>query len=124
MYASIETAGPSLQGGDGDDVLLASAAVDHMTGGQGADKFVFIAEQGADPLAIDKILDFQAGEDEIQLTAVTGQKIDTASLLFNENAQALTYRMEGDTVEYSISIQSHNGGLLIETDMKHSIFTL
>ena len=85
---------------------------------------MFIAEQGADPLTIDKILDFHPGEDQIHLAAVTGQKIDTAHLLFDEDAQALTYRMEGDTVEYSISIESHDGGLLKDTDVMLSVIPL
>ena len=61
-----------VQGGEGDDVLLAVAGVDELTGGAGADRFVFrkASEIGVDEGTRDVITDFEAGTDIIDLRGV------------------------------------------------------
>ena len=62
----------ALNGGAGDDVLNGGLDVDAMTGGSGADRFLwtdyedFIAVSGG----IDRITDFVAGQDTIDLSAI------------------------------------------------------
>jgi Ca2+-binding RTX toxin-like protein len=62
----------ALSGGAGDDVLNGGLDVDAMTGGTGADRFLwtdyedFIAVSGG----IDRITDFVAGQDTIDLSAI------------------------------------------------------
>ncbi|ASL28876.1 glycosyl hydrolase family 28-related protein [Azotobacter chroococcum] len=64
-----------LDGGTGDDVLDGGAGRDRLTGGAGADTFVFSAREdsyrtSSSSLA-DLILDFDAGEDLIDLSALS-----------------------------------------------------
>jgi serralysin len=54
-----------LNGGGGDDVLVGGAGDDKLIGGRGADVFAFANGDGND-----RIMDFSAGEDLIDLTAL------------------------------------------------------
>jgi Ca2+-binding RTX toxin-like protein len=53
----------NLNGGAGMDTLEGGTSIDSLTGGEGADMFLFRTKVGAN----DKLLDFTAGEDHIQL---------------------------------------------------------
>ncbi|HEY8592592.1 MAG TPA: M10 family metallopeptidase C-terminal domain-containing protein [Sphingomicrobium sp.] len=53
-----------LLGGDANDILIGGTGNDTLTGGAGADKFVFVGNDGND-----RITDFKSGVDKIDLTA-------------------------------------------------------
>jgi len=55
-----------LVGGDGDDTLVGGSGNDQLRGGSGRDAFRF--DTPLDPYSADRILDFRAGEDRIQLS--------------------------------------------------------
>jgi VCBS repeat-containing protein len=60
--------GAALVGTDEKDVIFATEGNDTLTGGAGADQFVFAPESECDPSA-DEITDFKQGEDHIDLRA-------------------------------------------------------
>jgi Ca2+-binding RTX toxin-like protein len=60
----------SLKGGAGADTLLGGAGVDTLDGGAGADDFVFTAATDSLPGALDTILGFVRGEDDIVVSAI------------------------------------------------------
>jgi serralysin len=63
-------------GGEGDDRLTGGGGADTLTGGAGADVFVFLAVADSAPGSADRILDFTAGQDLIDLSAIDA---DTAT---------------------------------------------
>jgi hypothetical protein len=69
IFNQAET-GPNvaLNGTSGKDVIFATEGNDTLTGGAGADQFVFAPESECDPSA-DEITDFKQGEDHIDLRA-------------------------------------------------------
>ncbi len=109
----------NLQGGDGDDILIASAAADTMSGGKGADTFVFVATAIDTVPVLDRILDFHVGEDLIRLHT-NGN--DTPR--FDESSQQLYYRNNNSGPYHSVVIHSHDGSTLTETDILKSISVL
>ena len=78
----------SLIGGRGDDVLIGGGGADRLKGGAGVDRFVF--RPGQD---IDRIVDFRAGEDVLDLTARGASGFD--ALVFEQAADAV---LVGDEV--------------------------
>ncbi|MEF9603243.1 M10 family metallopeptidase C-terminal domain-containing protein, partial [Paracoccus sp. PXZ] len=58
-----------IQGGDGNDTLAGGSGSDTLVGGLGADVFVFSAAEDLDG-STDFILDFQSGEDRIDLSGL------------------------------------------------------
>ena len=59
-----------LFGGTGSDTLIAGSGVDVMTGGAGADLFMFSNYETGTGAAADRITDFGAGSDKIDLAAI------------------------------------------------------
>jgi Ca2+-binding RTX toxin-like protein len=59
-----------LFGGDGDDVLRGGTGWDRLTGGAGADRFEFTGTSDSPVAKPDEILDFQRGQDRIDLSAI------------------------------------------------------
>jgi serralysin len=59
----------TLDGGAGEDVLVGGPGRDMLTGGSGADRFLFESAADSRPSARDRILDFQAGADKIDLSS-------------------------------------------------------
>ncbi len=68
--------GDTLRGGAGDDALTGGSANDQLFGGAGADVFVFTAASDSRPGfgQRDLIWDFQAGIDEIDLSAIDAKE--------------------------------------------------
>jgi Ca2+-binding RTX toxin-like protein len=64
----------SLSGGGGDDRLFGGDGRDTLTGGKGADVFVFAPGSTAGR-APDQIGDFRPGQDRIDLSGLTGEKL-------------------------------------------------
>jgi Ca2+-binding RTX toxin-like protein len=54
----------------GDDYLAGGAGADSLRGGLGSDRFVFTATSDSMAGSVDRILDFQAGRDKIDLTKI------------------------------------------------------
>jgi Ca2+-binding RTX toxin-like protein len=83
-----------LSAGLGDDVLVGGLGRDQMTGGDGRDTFVFgLGDASIDGLRLDMILDFQTGQDRIQIGAGLGpigaQDLESAWMNGNTYATAL-----------------------------------
>ncbi|WP_181817361.1 calcium-binding protein [Paracoccus pantotrophus] len=105
-----------LQGGDGSDTLAGGAGSDTLVGGLGADVFVFSATEDLDG-SIDVILDFQPGEDRIDLaglglTFIGSENFSAPGQLRADWSQAGAHRLlvdlDGDgTAELTIQL----GGL-------------
>ena len=70
--------GDHLFGGDGDDRLLGGGGADVLTGGAGRDSFVFLLTSDSAPGAADRIMDFTAGEDLIDVSRLDAN-ISTAA---------------------------------------------
>ena len=60
----------SLSGGAGDDLLIVTDGGNNLSGGTGADTFQFLFSQGI-PDSLNRISDFQAGEDSLIIQGVT-----------------------------------------------------
>ena len=118
LYATPQNGVHQLQGGDGNDLLIASAAAEQLQGGKGADDFVFVAT-AHHGIALDHILDFHAGEDRIHL--IVG---DNAEVRFEETSQELLYKSAASTQYQSIAIHSHDGNLLSEADVLQALHIL
>jgi serralysin len=90
-------------GGGGDDRINGNSANNELTGGDGADTFIFV-----DDGSVDTIKDFQSGSDVIDLTELVG--VDSSDVAFdavqdklfvntdNDAAYELTIIVKGDDV--------------------------
>ena len=67
-----------LYGGSGNDVLTGNEAVDYIWGGSGNDLFTYLSASDSNIRAWDRIVDFQQGEDKIDLSALLGATTDLA----------------------------------------------
>ncbi len=72
-------------GGSGDDIFVASDAVNELTGGDGDDQFVFrtIASTGSGKGSRDKILDFEVG-DRIQIDDISEEFEEQFNAVYDE----------------------------------------
>ena len=97
-------------GADGDDVIEGTAADNRLTGGAGADTFVFEAGHGSDT-----VTDFTDGEDLIDLSAFTGitQFSDLVIAQVGDDAQI---DLSGETGGGTITLQNFAAGDLDEAD--------
>lgn len=73
-------------GTDGDDVIEGTAADNRLTGGDGADTFVFGPDHGTDT-----ITDFTAGTDKIDLSALTGITSAADLTCWQDGSDAVIY---------------------------------
>jgi len=80
-----------LEGGSGKDTLIGGNGDDILRGGTGADTFMFLtaAEASASGDLVDRITDFQSGQDKIDLSAFMhgGQFNGTAPLVAGQGPQ-------------------------------------
>jgi serralysin len=91
-------------GGVGNDPLMATDGVDELTGGAGADRFVFaqVRIAGDAGAARDVITDFASGQDKIHLARIdanstkSGNQSWTLTDAFSGRAGELTISREGD----------------------------
>ena len=58
----------TLSGGDGNDTLDGGDGADRYAGGGGKDRFVFTDDGGGAPDSVERVLDFQNGQDKIDLS--------------------------------------------------------
>lgn len=95
--------GDRIFGDDGNDTVNGNLGNDQLSGGAGADKFIFNAVLSA-PTNVDTILDFEAGVDQIQLSASifmafnaqVGQVVGLSDkLLYDSNSGVLRYDADG-----------------------------
>ena len=111
--------GDRLLGGGGNDVLNGGAAADRMAGGTGADVFVFSTAAEAGTVAThDRISDFTAGSDHLDLAAIQpGQTFIGATAFGNVAGQVrydvasglLTGDLNGNGVaDYAIELTNHS----------------
>jgi len=63
-----------LNGGEGNDTITGGKGADTLTGGAGNDTFAFVGVSDSDLKKIDKITDFAAGADKIDLSAIDAVK--------------------------------------------------
>lgn len=122
-----------LYGNDGDDKLIGGAGADFLLGGDGADTFRFNA--GLSSRNIDKIDDFVAGEDSIQLDRrVFGEAGETGALearafvlgteardgsdriIYDDEAGALYYDEDGTGAAEQIQFARLGTGLDLGAD--------
>ena len=73
-----------ISGGIGDDELVGGTGYDRLRGGLGADKFRLLTGYG-----YDRILDFQDGEDQLQVKAIDG--LDNVSVTNGVGGHARVY---------------------------------
>lgn len=86
-------------GGSGDDVLIGNQAANKLTGGEGADRFLF-----ADDGSIDTITDFHSGVDLIDLSAIVG--LDSTDVSYSAGQHKLFVNTDGDSaIELTIIVQ-------------------
>jgi Ca2+-binding RTX toxin-like protein len=62
---ALTTVGANLSGGNGDDSLISSNGADQLTGGSGADRFIFRDTVQSSTTIFDTINDFVVGQDKL-----------------------------------------------------------
>jgi Ca2+-binding RTX toxin-like protein len=96
-------------GGSGNDTIVGNAVNNRLTGGAGADHFVFLADQGHDV-----VTDFKANKakDVIDLTGVDGLNSwnDVKALLTATAQGTLIHLGTGDVLLQGVSLSSLSGG--------------
>ncbi|MBB94223.1 MAG: hypothetical protein CML68_06445 [Rhodobacteraceae bacterium] len=98
-----------LTGGAGDDILVGGQGADQLRGGDGADVFVFDMGDGA----LDKVMDFQAGTDTLDLSGWTMlRSADQIGFTVLSNGIQLTY------AEETLQVFSADGTSLSEADIR------
>ncbi|SFJ43997.1 hypothetical protein [Jannaschia pohangensis] len=110
------TAGQSLSGGTNDDVLFARHMNVQLTGGAGADRFVFDAGYGASG-SLGTIMDFQPGVDRILFPSLPHlSNLSQFDIVSTANGAILTYG------EVSVTIRSATGQPLTADDFTQADF--
>ncbi len=87
----------NIMAGSGDDVLVASAAQNRLSGGEGDDTFVFTeaAMTGPSPEAMDCIVDFQIG-DKIDVSRIDADENEDGKQLFEFKGNAEKFEKSGE----------------------------
>lgn len=78
-------------GGHGDDRINGNSANNRLTGGDGADTFIFVKDGSTDT-----ITDFKSGTDKIDLSEVPG--LDASKVFFDSASDTLKIDTNGDNV--------------------------
>src|SRR5262249_5352037 len=113
LFAGGDDIGNVLQGGDGNDRLVSGQGQDGMIGQEGIDTFVFSTGTGADDH--DSLLDFQSGQDVIELIGV-GADFDPLAHLTDGANRVLGVTL---TLDNGATIDIHNH---TAADLQHSDF--
>lgn len=82
----------TLDGQDGDDLLIDGSGVDILTGGAGSDTFRFVSDESTD-----RITDFDADEDIIDVSAWGVSSFEELELSFASTSQVIV-EFEGETL--------------------------
>jgi Ca2+-binding RTX toxin-like protein len=101
-------AGDRMVAGSGDDVLIGGAGPDQLYGGVGGDTFVFgsVDDIGLVAGTRDRIFDFEAGVDEIDLRAIDANLASAA-----DNAFVLVGALTGTAGQVTLRVAGGNGFL-------------
>jgi hypothetical protein len=92
----------TLNGGDGDDEIAGGALIDFLTGNAGADDFNYgnVSESGPSSGARDRIYDFEAGIDDIDVSAIDAMASTGADDAFTQFIGAAAFTAEGQIRAY------------------------
>ena len=101
-----------LKGGDGDDTLEGGAGRDLLTGGTGDDTFVFGVSDIVTGPARDRITDFAAGSDTIDLAAIDANAGTAADDGFALIGAAVFSRHAGELRQFAL-----HGNTVVEGDI-------
>lgn len=102
----------TLRGGAGEDVLTGGGGRDLLVGGEDADRFVFLSASDSAGRHADRIADFLAGQDRIDLSAVDADANATGDQAFAFIGAAGFSRTAGE-----LRIQAEGGDLLVAADI-------
>ncbi|MDO5687424.1 MAG: hypothetical protein Q4G42_08615 [Neisseria sp.] len=115
----------NMDGGDGDDVLVAGHGVSIMRGGAGKDTFIFTTEHSRDfnTALVDQILDFNPGEDKILLTHSEGWSVIQSQGSWVESLQRFQYHVAKDNAWYfnGISIRTYDGHAMTYDELMSAV---
>lgn len=96
-------------GGSGDDRINGNQVDNLLTGGEGADTFIFVADG-----SIDTITDFQTGVDKIDLTELGD--LDAGDLFFDSAENKLFVNSDADA-DYELTVIVNGSDLNLATDV-------
>ena len=96
-------------GGSGDDRINGNQVDNLLTGGEGADTFIFVADG-----SIDTITDFQTGVDKIDLTELGD--LDASDLFFDSAENKLFVNSDADA-DYELTVIVNGSDLNLATDV-------
>jgi Ca2+-binding RTX toxin-like protein len=87
----------TLNGGDGDDEIAGGAALDFLSGNAGADDFNYaaVSDSGPSSGARDRIYDFAAGLDDIDVSAIDASAAGGGNEAFTQFLGAAAFTAEG-----------------------------
>jgi hypothetical protein len=96
-------------GGSGDDRINGNQVDNLLTGGEGADTFIFVADGSTDT-----ITDFQTGVDKIDLTELGD--LDAGDLFFDSAENKLFVNSDGDA-DYELTVIVNGSDLNLASDV-------
>jgi serralysin len=76
--------GNDLSGGDGNDIIYGGGGQDTLKGGKGHDTFLYLDKSESTLKSPDKILDFETGIDQIDLSALKIKSTEEIYLSYDE----------------------------------------
>jgi Ca2+-binding RTX toxin-like protein len=96
------TGDDTIYGSTSNDLIVAGAGTDTMSGNAGADLFKFAAASETKVAAPDKILDFQPGTDDIDLSSIDANSVLTGNNAFKFlGSSAFTHHAGELRIDYS-----------------------
>jgi Ca2+-binding RTX toxin-like protein len=98
----------TLMGGNGDDEISGGALLDFLYGNAGADDFNYTALSDSGPTsgARDRIYDFQAGSDDIDVFAIDARASSTGNNAFTQFIGAAAFTAEGQVRWYQSGVNT------------------
>ncbi len=102
----------NILGGAGDDVIIGLGGGDRMTGGNGADTFVFTAPRDFGEGPFDEITDFTSGQDRIDVSAIDTRFAEPGDQGFTF-IDGAAFSGAGD----ELRVEAISGGYRVEGDL-------